>query len=542
MIDKISKCLRPWCHKIIPLIYDNSLSYYEVLCKLTAKVNEIIELFNEEINPLDLEKIVDDIMEEWMDNGTIYSILAGKIPEQVTIRPEYIATYTLPHGAYNNTTTWECIQSICFIDASNGVGVRSANTGSGTNVAKAFKFNRNTGIQIGADVNVVAGHANDICCDGEYIYIAWCYDMNEDSSNKITVCDLNLNTIRTITLDVTRIYGMDYNKELKQFFVMTSNSQILVYDKTLTNVVSTISINVSYYKNYYSVASGRFTTQTLTCFPDGFLVGYSYPSIAIKFDMNGEITHIYNLAKFYDNGFNTFEYEKIAYNWSNGWCYITTYAVQGLADLSNNTYGRFNLNKGQVTDLIVVASTRPNYYNADGRLHVDNTVSNNAKMLGTGAYPFKYLQQAVDCAIQQDQDLMIVVHNVRTVSNLGTVAISKKSNLIITALLTDGTNDNFDNPNMFIPEMRVTDCSEICIFNVNIGNLSLLRTSGVQIAHTQVGTKADFNRAINTSLIANNKIELLDIASSSLIGRALTNNDITLGTHTLSYDVGTIIS
>ena len=122
------------------------------------------------------------------------------------------------------------------------------------------------------------------------------------------------------------------------------------------------------------------------------------------------------------------------------------------------------------------------------------------------------------------------------------MAISKKSNLIITALLTDGTNDNFDNPNMFIPEMRVTDCSEICIFNVNIGNLTLLRTNGVQIAHTQVGTKADFNRAINTSLIANNKMTLLDVASSSLIGRALSNNDITLGTHTLSYDVGTIIS
>lgn len=30
------------CFKVLPLVYDESLSYYEVLCKLTYKVNEII--------------------------------------------------------------------------------------------------------------------------------------------------------------------------------------------------------------------------------------------------------------------------------------------------------------------------------------------------------------------------------------------------------------------------------------------------------------------------------------------------------------------
>lgn len=35
--------LHAWCYKVLPLAYDDSLSYYEVLCKLTAKINEIIE-------------------------------------------------------------------------------------------------------------------------------------------------------------------------------------------------------------------------------------------------------------------------------------------------------------------------------------------------------------------------------------------------------------------------------------------------------------------------------------------------------------------
>nr|DAJ90947.1 MAG TPA: hypothetical protein [Caudoviricetes sp.] len=42
MIDS----LRYWCHKILPLVYDDSLSYYEVLCKTSAKLNEVITSTN----------------------------------------------------------------------------------------------------------------------------------------------------------------------------------------------------------------------------------------------------------------------------------------------------------------------------------------------------------------------------------------------------------------------------------------------------------------------------------------------------------------
>lgn len=35
------------CHKILPLVYDESLSYYEVLCKVAKSVNEVIETTNQ---------------------------------------------------------------------------------------------------------------------------------------------------------------------------------------------------------------------------------------------------------------------------------------------------------------------------------------------------------------------------------------------------------------------------------------------------------------------------------------------------------------
>lgn len=35
-----------WCQKVMPAVLDNSLSFYEVLCKLTAKLNDAIETIN----------------------------------------------------------------------------------------------------------------------------------------------------------------------------------------------------------------------------------------------------------------------------------------------------------------------------------------------------------------------------------------------------------------------------------------------------------------------------------------------------------------
>lgn len=35
-----------YCNKVLPLVYDNSLSFYELLCKVVSKLNEIIDFIN----------------------------------------------------------------------------------------------------------------------------------------------------------------------------------------------------------------------------------------------------------------------------------------------------------------------------------------------------------------------------------------------------------------------------------------------------------------------------------------------------------------
>ena len=49
MLDNI-KTFRFYCQKILPLVYDDSLSYIQTLCKVSSKLNEVIDDYNELID------------------------------------------------------------------------------------------------------------------------------------------------------------------------------------------------------------------------------------------------------------------------------------------------------------------------------------------------------------------------------------------------------------------------------------------------------------------------------------------------------------
>ena len=46
MLDKVTNVDFPMCRKILPLVYDDSLSYYEQLCGFVGKLNEVIDFAN----------------------------------------------------------------------------------------------------------------------------------------------------------------------------------------------------------------------------------------------------------------------------------------------------------------------------------------------------------------------------------------------------------------------------------------------------------------------------------------------------------------
>ena len=59
---------RFWCQKVLPLVYDDSLSYYEVLCKVVDYINKLIETDKELIGDVEALKADMAVVQDWIKN------------------------------------------------------------------------------------------------------------------------------------------------------------------------------------------------------------------------------------------------------------------------------------------------------------------------------------------------------------------------------------------------------------------------------------------------------------------------------------------
>ena len=71
-----------WCQKVIPLVYDDSLSYYEVLCKVVDYINGLIDSDKEIVGEIDKLKADMVTVQEWIDNFD-YEPLLNTVKEMV---------------------------------------------------------------------------------------------------------------------------------------------------------------------------------------------------------------------------------------------------------------------------------------------------------------------------------------------------------------------------------------------------------------------------------------------------------------------------
>ena len=71
-----------WCMKVLPLVYDDSLSYYEVLCKVVKYINDLITSDREIVGEIDKLKADMTTVQEWIDNFN-YAPLLKTVEEMV---------------------------------------------------------------------------------------------------------------------------------------------------------------------------------------------------------------------------------------------------------------------------------------------------------------------------------------------------------------------------------------------------------------------------------------------------------------------------
>ena len=62
------KHFRFWCYKVLPLVYDDSLSYYEILCKVVKYINDLIDQDKVLGDELASQKAALQEVQDWIAN------------------------------------------------------------------------------------------------------------------------------------------------------------------------------------------------------------------------------------------------------------------------------------------------------------------------------------------------------------------------------------------------------------------------------------------------------------------------------------------
>lgn len=104
---------RFWCQKVIPLVYDNSLSYYELLCKVVDYLNNVINDLNSTIQRQDELEVLFNQLKDYVDNYfknlDVQKEINNKLDEMVmngtfadVIMP-IVVQYSTPHFVDNTS-------------------------------------------------------------------------------------------------------------------------------------------------------------------------------------------------------------------------------------------------------------------------------------------------------------------------------------------------------------------------------------------------------------------------------------------------------
>lgn len=96
-----------WCYKVLPLVYDESLSYYEILCKVVKYINNLIDqdkIIGNELN--DLKKELDTV-NKWIDDFDTSYI--EKIVTQYLSTMIFVEISNSGYIIYNIPENWESI-------------------------------------------------------------------------------------------------------------------------------------------------------------------------------------------------------------------------------------------------------------------------------------------------------------------------------------------------------------------------------------------------------------------------------------------------
>lgn len=181
-----------WVQKVLPLVYDDSLSYYELLNKVVKKLNDLIK------NNASLPDFIRELIESYITSGAIEQVISSVIANFI-LNVKYPPAGLTPAKGDGTADDTIAIQGcIDYANAHNGMAVYFpsgnylTNTIALRNKCTLFGYDRyNTKLVLrgGANTALLSGNISEISVKGLYL------DGNMDIQvNNINLIDLTVNS------------------------------------------------------------------------------------------------------------------------------------------------------------------------------------------------------------------------------------------------------------------------------------------------------------------------------------------------------------
>ena len=272
----------------------------------------------------------------------------------------------------NMNDVYNSIQGMTYLE--NDICVCAYSSDKTGNMVRLDKINIKSGAVI-MSKEIALGHANDLCYDGEFIYVAMGKDYTTNANAKI-IFKLNpttltiVDTIQYPSSGLNCWGGVAYDNKTKQFFVTSfeERNHCEIYDKDF-NYIKTINLKQETY-----IETGY---QTLSAYNGKLYQITINPQVIFEFDVDGNLLKVYNIDEF-QGIYRTGELQSLCFR-KDGRAYLRTVAKLSrlsngieqfwLTDLStnvNNSNNRFSSSYGQRSDLMMVVDNTTEYYNSTG--------------------------------------------------------------------------------------------------------------------------------------------------------------------------------
>lgn len=196
------KDFRFWCQKVLPLVYDDSLSYYEVLCKVVKYLNnmatdvsglaELVSTLQTAVDELSGsigERVENEVAEKMteLENNGFFEELFSKLSfylKQDTI-------FDLWGNIYSN---YGNLNGCAYVGSGDYVGYFNRSIFN-SDTGKLVRFNIDTGIKWAYDMDLMHGNCIAYVPDTKMLYVAGNYSV--DSTGQQT----QTNIVFKIALD-----------------------------------------------------------------------------------------------------------------------------------------------------------------------------------------------------------------------------------------------------------------------------------------------------------------------------------------------------